>query len=174
MTRKRALERWESKIANYEVTSQGIWPIVMLLTNRDGPRAPIAIHGHLGTKFHPLEKANASADCLEKQFTPHGLCEGNHKRQVETRVKYLEAIDINPPEKIKPSDLQKLINCLKLRKASGSDGITNECLRQLPIRPLVHLTNLFNHCIRLSHFPKSWKEAKMITLSKPGKDPKFP
>jgi hypothetical protein len=38
----------------------------------------------------------------------------------------------------------------------------------------VHLTNLFNHCIRLSHFPNPWKEAKVITLPKPGKDPKFP
>jgi retron-type reverse transcriptase len=36
------------------------------------------------------------------------------------------------------------------------------------------LTNLFNHYPRLFHFPKSWKEAKVITLPKPGKDPKFP
>jgi hypothetical protein len=61
-----------------------------------------------------------------------------------------------------------------LRKACGIDGIPNECLRHLPRRPLVHLTHFFNHCIRLSHFPNTWKEAKVITLSKPGKDPKFP
>jgi hypothetical protein len=46
-------------------------------------------------------------------------------------------------------------------------------LRHLPRSPLVNLTNLFNHCLRLSHFPKPWKEAKIITLSKPGKDPNF-
>jgi hypothetical protein len=47
------------------------------------------------------------------------------------------------------------------RKACKIDGITNECLRQLPTRrPLVHLTNLFNYCIQLSHFPKPSKEAK--------------
>jgi hypothetical protein len=79
MTSKRALKGWESKIANSEVTPQGIWPIVKLLTNRDGPRKSFAIHGHLGIKFHPLEKANAIADCLEKQFT-HDLCEENHKK----------------------------------------------------------------------------------------------
>jgi hypothetical protein len=33
---------------------------------------------------------------------------------------------------------------------------------------------LFNHCFRLSHFPKSMKKAKFITLPKPGKDPTFP
>jgi hypothetical protein len=38
----------------------------------------------------------------------------------------------------------------------------------------VHLTHLLNHCLRLGHFPAPWKEAKIITLSKPDKDPKFP
>jgi hypothetical protein len=61
-----------------------------------------------------------------------------------------------------------------LRKACGLDGIPNECLRHLRRRPLVHLTNLFNHCLRLSHFPKPWKEAKVTALLKPAKDPKFP
>jgi hypothetical protein len=32
---------------------------------------------------------------------------------------------------------------------------------------------LLNHWIRLSHFSESWKEAKVITLPKPGKDRKF-
>jgi hypothetical protein len=145
---------------------------VKVLTNRDGPRAPTAIHGHFGIKFHPLEKANAIVDCLKKRFTPHDLCEEDHKRQVEARVKDLKVVDINPLERIKPSDVQKLINTLKLREACGSDGIPNECLRQLPRRPLVHLTNLFYSL--LSHFPKSWKDATIITLPKPGKDPKFP
>jgi hypothetical protein len=39
---------------------------------------------------------------------------------------------------------------------------------------LAHLTHLINHCLRLSHFPNHWKEAKTITLPKPAKDPKFP
>jgi hypothetical protein len=142
---------------------------------RDGPKAPTAIHGSSGLKFHPLEKANAIADYLENLFTPHDLCEENHEWRVEARVQaLLEAADDNPLEKIRPCDIQKLIRSLKLRKACGIDGIPNECLRHLPRRPLVHLTHLFNHCIRLSHFPKSWKEAKVITLPRPGKDSKFP
>jgi hypothetical protein len=39
---------------------------------------------------------------------------------------------------------------------------------------LVHLTHLFNHCLWVSHFPNLWKEAKVITLPKPGILPKFP
>jgi hypothetical protein len=56
---------------------------------------------------------------------------------------------------------------LKLNKACGIDGIPNECFRHLQRRPLVH-------CIRLSHFPTSWKEAKVVALPKPGKDQKIP
>jgi hypothetical protein len=59
----------------------------------------------------------------------------------------------------------------KMRKACGLDDIPNECLRHLPRIPLVYLRYLFNHCLRLPHFPKPWK---VIRLPKPGKDPKFP
>jgi hypothetical protein len=34
--------------------------------------------------------------------------------------------------------------------------------------------SLFNHCLRLSQFPEPWKAAKVITLPKPDKNPKFP
>jgi hypothetical protein len=43
---------------------------------------------------------------------------------------------ITPPQRIRPCDLQKLLNSLKLKKACGIDGIPNECLGQLPRRPL--------------------------------------
>jgi hypothetical protein len=50
----------------------------------------------------------------------------------------------------------------------------NECLRHPPQKPIVHQTYLFNYCLWLSHIPLSWKEAKVITLPKPGKNTKFP
>jgi hypothetical protein len=118
MTRKKALERWEAKIISAEITPQAIWPIAKSLLKRDGTRAPTAIHGATGLKFHPSDKANAIADCLEIQSTPHDLCDGNHERRVEARVQaLLETVDNNPPQGIRPCDLQKLINFLKLRKA---------------------------------------------------------
>jgi hypothetical protein len=114
----------------------------------------LAIHSPLGIKFHPLEKANTIADCLKKQFTSHDLCEENHKRHVEARVQaLLNVVDNVPPERIRPCDLQKLIDSLKLQKACVTDGIPNECLKYLPRRPLVHLTHLINHCIGFHTFP---------------------
>jgi hypothetical protein len=142
MTRKKALERWETRIANCEATPQALWPIAKSLLNGDGPKAPTAIHGSSGLKFHPLEKANAIADYLENLFTPHDLCEENHERRVEARFQtLLQTVDYSPLERVRPCDVQKIIKTLKLKKACGIDGIPNECLRHLP-RPLVHLTHL--------------------------------
>jgi hypothetical protein len=97
MTRRKALERRETKIRNCETTLQAIWPIAKSLMKRDGPKASTVIHGPLGLKYHPLETANATADYLEIQFTSHDLCDDKLKRRVEARVQaLLEAVGNNP------------------------------------------------------------------------------
>jgi hypothetical protein len=64
---------------------------------RDGPNISTCVHGHLGITFHRNGKANAIADCLGNQFTSHYLCDENHERRVETRVKALLASVNNTP-----------------------------------------------------------------------------
>jgi hypothetical protein len=71
VVRKRALERWETKMENCEVILQAIWPIAKSLTKRGGPKAPTAIHDYVGPVFYPNEKANLITNCLEDLFTPH-------------------------------------------------------------------------------------------------------
>jgi hypothetical protein len=116
MTRKKGHGRLETKLANTEVTLQAIGPIAKSLTNRDEPRAPTVINGLLGLKFHPVVKANAIAVCLENQFAPHDLCDEKHEQRVKDRVQtLLEAKDNEPPERIRPRDLQILINSLTLK-----------------------------------------------------------
>jgi hypothetical protein len=82
-----------------KVTPQATWPIAKSLLKRDEPRAPTGIHGPSGLKFLPSEKANAIADCLENQFTPHDMCDENHERRVEARVlTLLDAVHNKAPE----------------------------------------------------------------------------
>jgi hypothetical protein len=103
------------------------------------------------------------------------LSDCNHRRHVEARVKALLATaDGDTLVNLWSCDVSKLIRSLKLGKPCCFDDISNECLRNLPGRPLVHLTHLFNRCLRLGHVPEPWKDAKFITLLKPGKYPKSP
>jgi hypothetical protein len=50
-------------------------PLVRILAG--GVNEPLGVPGNI-----PEDKANAIADCLENQFTPHDLCDENHE-QVE-------------------------------------------------------------------------------------------
>jgi hypothetical protein len=51
IARKKALERWETKIENCEVTPQAVWPIAKFVTKRGEPKATTAIRGYLGQVF---------------------------------------------------------------------------------------------------------------------------
>jgi hypothetical protein len=73
MTCRTALNQWEMKTGNCEVTPQAIGSIVKSLIKRDGPKALAAIHGPLGLKYQPLEKPSTTADGLKNQFTVHDL-----------------------------------------------------------------------------------------------------
>jgi hypothetical protein len=141
MTRRKALERWETRVGNCDVTPQTLWPIAKSLMKRDGPKAPAAVHEPLGITYHPNEKPNVIADCVENQFTPHGPCDENDGRRVQTwsprSARICRSTSLG---KVRPCDTHKLGNSLKLRKACGLDVIQNEYLRHLPRRRLVHLT----------------------------------
>jgi hypothetical protein len=52
VVRKRALVRWETKLANCEVTPQAIWPVAESLSKMGRPKAPSAIHGPYLSKIY--------------------------------------------------------------------------------------------------------------------------
>jgi hypothetical protein len=55
MARKKAIEWWETKIENCEVTPQAIWPTAKSLKKRGEAKATTAIHGPSGPVFYPNE-----------------------------------------------------------------------------------------------------------------------
>jgi hypothetical protein len=121
MTRRKEHERWETKERNCEVIPQALWLIAKLLMKRDGPKASTAVHGPLGITHHPNEKANVIEDCLENQFTSHELCDENHER-VGWRLRVqalLSSVDDTLFRRVRPCDIHKLVNTLKLRKTCG-------------------------------------------------------
>jgi hypothetical protein len=63
------------------------------------------------------------------------------------RLNSFGTVSNNLLKKLRPCNIWKLINSLKLRNACGINGIPNKCSRHLPRRPMVHLTHLFYHCL---------------------------
>jgi hypothetical protein len=89
MARKRALERWGTKLANCEITPKKIWPIAKSLSKSCGSKVPSAFQGPLGPILYPIDRINIIADCLEDQFRGHDLYDCDHRRHMESKVKAL-------------------------------------------------------------------------------------
>ena len=56
------------------------------------------------------------------------------------------------------------------KKAPGYDLLTGAVLIELPWKGFRALTQIYNACLRLEHFPRYWKIGQIIMIAKPGKD----
>lgn len=77
-------------------------------------------------------------------------------------------------EDITPHEVTSLIKGLPSRKSPGFDSVTSLHLKNLPITAVTLLTFILNFFLSAAVFPTSWKNAKVITLPKPGKNPTYP
>jgi len=67
-------------------------------------------------------------------------------------------------------EIRNIIEGMDGRKAPGEDGITGEIYKHtFNIFPK-SITAMYNGCLRQGVFPKRWKNAKIIPISKPGKE----
>jgi hypothetical protein len=63
-----------------------------------------------------------------------------------------------------------VIGGLKQKKAPGPNGITNEIIKLIFKAIPKTLTLLYNECLKKGIFPDNWKIAKVIPITKPGKE----
>jgi hypothetical protein len=61
-----------------------------------------------------------------------------------------------------------------LTKAAGPEQINKPLLKKLPRKAIVYLIHIMNACFIYSYFPTVWKQANVIPILKPGKDPSDP
>jgi hypothetical protein len=71
----------------------------------------------------------------------------------------------------KVNNVQQAIRELKAGNAPGPNAIPNRALRHLPKLAIMFLTKGFNAVRRKNAFPAAWKQARVVSILKPGKDP---
>jgi hypothetical protein len=73
-----------------------------------------------------------------------------------------------------PEEVQETIRGLKFSKAPGPNGIPNRILKHLPQRAVSLLVLIFNAILLNHHFPKVWKNGRVIFILIPVKDSALP
>jgi hypothetical protein len=78
------------------------------------------------------------------------------------------------PKLTNPDEVHEANRGLKVAKAPGTNGIPNRAPKHLPELAVSLLVLIFNAVIRTHHFPSAWKQAQVISIFTPGKDPAPP
>jgi len=72
---------------------------------------------------------------------------------------------------LETSEIETAIRELKNKKAAGVDELRTEQIKHFGAQAIRWITELFNNCIRLKKIPKPRRQAHVIALLKPGKNP---
>jgi hypothetical protein len=114
-----------------------------------------------------LAKVELFAKHLAEVFTPHDNI-------LDPEVEIELATQTQRSENLKAftlSEIKQVIKQLNPLKAPGSDLITAHTIQEMPPEGLQTLLYIFNDITRLGYWPVPLKHAKIIMISKPGKNP---
>ncbi|GBP63514.1 hypothetical protein EVAR_45674_1 [Eumeta japonica] len=108
------------------------------------------------------EIAEYLADSIESQFShaspPHDIL---HIHRIKEELRHKDSFkpkDDLPPVSL--SEVETLIKYLKIRKASGLDGISNKAIKCFSLPLLSLLVAILNACFKNCYFPPFWKEVE--------------
>lgn len=123
-----------------------------------------------------LVSDHEKADAFAEQFASVYASAADHpdsgtSRRVRRRLRQLATttMDTDVIQPITTADVKNVAKTLKNKTACGPDRISNRCIKNLPPEAIQLVTDIFNACLHLAYFPKSWKNAAVITIRKPGK-----
>ena len=94
--------------------------------------------------------------------------ENEYLKQIRKSIE--ETIEAVDDRNFTTEEIRQVIKNIYYKKATGEDGITSKILPWTFERFPLTVTSIYNGCLREGWFPKRWKRARIIPLTKPGKE----
>lgn len=170
-------ECWTKTLSHLSPSDQSLWRMTKKLRN-DLTKIPKISHNGVEYFTNP-DKSEAFATYLESIYTesPHTL--PNHAEITNTANKFVSQIYPIPPHilqtlRVSPQEIRNTLKTFPNNKAPGPDGIPYRLLKNLPRKAIVQLMKIINAIFELQHFPPQFKQAIVIFINKPGKNPSLP
>lgn len=120
-----------------------------------------------------IDKANVLAESFKRAHTLTSAYSHENDRIVSEciRANRFFTHRSNEAFQINNATISNILSSLRPFKSPGPDNIQNVLLKNLLTAAIDKITNIFNSCIKLSHWPSNFKLAKVIPILKPGKNP---
>jgi len=162
-------KNWNKRLSEIKPSNQTVWRIAKHCKKGTKSMPPLTSMGK--TFITSKEKASVLSEYFRS--THENPLESNdpvHTQEVNNTVK--EALEQNNEDTLELTDVNEILSIvrnLKNPKAPGLDEVNNILIKNLPPKGFEYLKFIINSCLKLNHFPKIWKHAKVIPIPKPGK-----
>lgn len=170
--------KWDSHLAHISSlkNNQKLWKISKILRKKSKsiPTLRKEVDGQSYSSYVITDEGKA--EHLAENFSSvFKSCPNTSDAETNSLVRDslmdIENLKVEDFLRTKPNEVSSLISKLKSKKSPGYDLINNKILKQIPKKAKVMLTYIFNACLKNSYFPDCWKNAKVIAIHKPGKNP---
>lgn len=162
------LTNYENYIKELEPKDPTLWRATKRILNQQHIIPTIKYDNNMYVT--DLEKSEIFANYLGNTFTtPKVSLDISHSKQIKKDISTFLSSSVDGMVPVSPNEIKDIINKLSNNKAPGHDLITNIILKNLPVKVLVYLVQVFNACLRLGYFPIKWKIANVLLFHKPGK-----
>jgi len=165
---------FEDRIRNLSFKDNSLFRFTKSLKRKNRSIPPLS--DSTGTHYCDKGKADAFARTFQNSFSAVHNSHSKYERLVNSSVESLTSATQLSFIPILSEEIKFVMKSLNPRKAFGKDKIPNCAIKVLSdSSAFVSLcTKLFNSCLKLSYFPKDWKVAKIIPISKGKKSSNSP
>lgn len=162
----------EPSLTNVPKASSKFWNISKIMKRKNKCIPSLKQNGNMFVTNQ--EKAEILAQNFVLNHTiSSSLSDQITKRVVDHSISIVDNADhLTDTMTVNSKYLKGLIKRLKNKKAPGIDGVSNRCLKELPLGGLKVLCIVYNSCFKFGYFPLIWKHSKIIP--KPGKETSRP
>lgn len=168
--RNERTERYLSGLSADRNTDYSLWKAIKYLKKPSSHSPPLKMADNRWAKS-PDEKANVFCEHLATVFIPNPP-EGPEQLNIEEEFEKSNPLESVKIETFSPDEVKNEIKYrVRVKKAPGLDGITGGILKELPVRGIMKLVQIYNAVTRLEHIPSAWKQAEVIMIHKAGKPP---
>ena len=167
-------EVWTDTLHALSIQDNSLWRLTRRLKSKFNP-----VPSFSAQPQNNSEKANFLAANLANNSSGAPNTTQEQNNITDAVNKFLSRKYPIPPPQLRklalsPRDIKNIINKLPNNKAPGKDGLPNILIKNIPKKCLVQITHITNAIILLQHFPTQWKNAIVVPILKPSKDPLNP
>ena len=169
---------WMNEISRIKPDNKHLWALARRLkSTKTNNQIPPLHTANKGIVLNDTQKAEALADTFhQKHLLSNHLSNPTFSGKISRQAAQIVSKIVTTPSEdlVHMAEIKDILKRLKNRKAPGTDGISNLHIKNLPPKGLTQLLYILRACLKLQHFPECWKEAAVIPIQKPDKDPVFP